>query len=100
MPEHLYVDSGADSILVPKSLGDLLGFKIMEGEVIEEIKGIGERGIPIVVKNAKIHVGEKIMEVRVAWALVEEVPLLLGRTDVFAHFDITFKKNNKIIFTY
>jgi hypothetical protein len=33
--------------------------------------------------------GEKL-PARIAWALVEEVPLLLGRVDVFEHFQIIF----------
>ena len=45
-----------------------------------------------------MKIGDKIIETRIAWALVEEVPLLLGRTDVFNLFDICFKKNEKTVF--
>lgn len=96
--EYPYVDSGADISLMPKSVGDFLGFEIEKTDQITEIKGIGERGVPIIIKKAKIRIGEKLLETRIAWALIEEVPLLLGRTDVFNLFDICFKKNKKTVF--
>ncbi len=65
---------------------------------IVEIKGIGDVGIPIIIKNVKIKIGEKLIDARIAWALIEEVPLLLGREDVFSFFDICFNKNQKTIF--
>ncbi|MBI2581345.1 hypothetical protein HYV85_06120 [Candidatus Woesearchaeota archaeon] len=98
VPEHLYVDSGADLTLIPKSVGDLLGFKVSQGDSIEEIKGVGERGIPVVIKKVEMRICKKAFEARVAWALIEEVPLLLGRADVFALFNVCFKKNTKTVF--
>ena len=97
-PEHVYVDSGADISLIPKSIGDILGFIIEKTDQITEIKGIGERGVTIIIKKVKIRIGEKLVETRIAWALIEEVPLLLGRTDVFNIFNICFKKNKKTAF--
>jgi len=38
-----------------------------------------------------MRVGSVEFRARVAWSQVEEVPLLLGRMDVFRRFDITFK---------
>lgn len=96
--ESVYVDSGADVSLISRSVGDALGFKIEDIDKITEIKGVGERGVPIVIKKIKMKIGEKELETRIAWALVEEVPLLLGRTDVFNLFDISFKKNQKTVF--
>lgn len=98
VPEYAYVDSGADISLIPKSIGDLLGFRIKEEDAIEEVKGIGERGVPVIIKKLKMRVGEEIFDTRIAWALIEEVPLLLGRTDVFNLFDICFKKNKRTVF--
>ena len=98
-PEHVYVDSGADVTLISKSVGDTLGFKIESTDNITEIKGIGERGVPIIIKKLKIKLGEKLFDARIAWALIEEVPLLLGREDVFNLFEINFKKNSKIVFS-
>ena len=96
--EHLYVDSGADVTLIPKSVGDWLGFQIGNDPILE-IKGVGERGLPIIVKEVKMKIGEKTFDSKVAWALIEEVPLLLGREDVFNLFKITFDKNQKTVFS-
>ena len=93
-----YVDSGADISLIPRTTGKRLGFTI-EKEDIREVKGIGERGIPILIRKLKLQIGDKEINAEVAWSLVEEVPLLLGRKDVFDNFEITFK-DNKTIFRY
>ena len=96
-PQWAYVDSGADMTLIPKSLGDLIGFKVSDQEEIKEVKGVGERGIPVILKKTNIQIGDKKIESHVAWSLIEEVPLLLGRKDVFDTFEIIFK-NNKTVF--
>lgn len=98
VPEMVYVDSGADVTLIPRSVGELLNFKIEPDDKIVEIKGIGERGIPIVIKRVKIKIGEKLIDARIAWSLIEEVPLLPGRVDIFKLFDITFEKERKTVF--
>lgn len=98
VPEHVYVDSGADITLIPKSVGELLGFKIEEGDKVEEMKGIGDYGIPVIIKKLKIKIGEKIIDARVAWSLIEDVPLLAGRIDIFRLFNIRFEKEKKTVF--
>lgn len=45
--ESIYVDSGADITLISKSVGDALDFTIEKTDKITEIRGIGERSIPI-----------------------------------------------------
>lgn len=94
---HPYIDSGADVTLIPFSLGELLGFKI-EDEKIEEIGGI--RGaVPVIYKKWKIKIGQRVLSILLAWVLIEEIPPLLGRADVFDFFQITFQqKKGKIIF--
>jgi len=91
VPQLFYVDSGADITLIPKSVGDLLGLTLASSREIREIKGIGERGVPIVIRRLRLQVGSKIFSARVAWCLIEEVPLLLGRLDCFRLFEITFR---------
>ncbi len=94
----MYIDSGADIILIPRQFGELLGFKAKDDK-IEEIGGIGNTKIPIILKKTKIRINSEILEVKIAWALTEEVPYLLGRIDVFDKFNVLFKqKDRKIIF--
>jgi hypothetical protein len=100
IPQFFYVDSGADITLIPKSVGDLLGLKLASSEEITEIKGIGERGVPIVIRRLQFQVGSKVFPARVAWCLLEEVPLLLGRLDCFRFFTLTFRHNMATVFQW
>jgi hypothetical protein len=100
VPQLFYVDSGADVTLLPKSVGNLLGLTLVSPQEIQEIKAIGERGVPIVIRRLKLQVGSKVFPVRVAWCLLEEVPLLLGRLDCFRIFDITFRHDLATIFKW
>lgn len=100
IPQLFYVDSGADVTLIPKSVGDLLGLTLGSPQEIREIKGIGERGVPIVIRRLQLQVGSKVFPARVAWCLLEEVPLLLGRVDCFSLFTIAFRHNLATIFQW
>lgn len=92
---HPYIDSGADVTLIPLSLGKLIGFTINERE-IEEIGGI--RGnVPVIYVQNDMRIGKKTLSVHLAWALIEEVPPLLGRANVFDAFDVTFKQKEGLI---
>ncbi|ODS36967.1 hypothetical protein BEH94_09145 [Candidatus Altiarchaeales archaeon WOR_SM1_SCG] len=94
--DHLYIDSGADITLVPLSFGKLLGFDIVEDE-IEELYGVGGRGVPVIFKQVDVKIENYEFKVKVAWALIEEVPPLLGRRDIFDNFHIKFKQDEGII---
>ncbi len=93
-----YIDSGADITLIPKSAGEILNLKLTK-EAMEELSGIGERKVAVIYKMVKMTVGEEIFECRIAWALIEEVPPILGRKDVFEHFAVLFQEwDKKILF--
>lgn len=90
-----YIDSGADVTLIPLSLGKLIGFSIDEKK-IEQIGGI--RGsIPVIYFKKEIRIGNIQFPIQIAWALIEEVPPLLGRTDVFDKFNVLFKQKEGLI---
>ncbi len=91
--EFMYVDSGADFTLIPYRLGKFLGFIHEDGE-IHEIHGINGT-VPVVFKTISTKLGNHEFQMRAAWSQLEDVPLLLGRLDVFDQFDITFRQNNK-----
>jgi len=90
-PQWMYVDSGADITLIPLSVGRLIGLQRMKRDRLERITGVGGSSIPIVVKPASMRLGSVQFRARVAWSQVEEVPLLLGRMDVFRRFDVSFR---------
>ena len=94
----MLVDSGADLTLIPKSVGDYLGFRI-DNDAVKEVKGVDEQNVPIILKKLNLKIGDRKIEAHIAWCLIEEVPLVLGRKDVFDNFEVVFK-DNKTIFRY
>ncbi|OGK25111.1 hypothetical protein A3A46_03845 [Candidatus Roizmanbacteria bacterium RIFCSPLOWO2_01_FULL_37_13] len=98
IPQVFYVDSGADITLIPRSIGELLLLESPNTQEIVDIKGIGEKGIPMVLRKVKLLIGSFITDIRLGWSLIEDVPLLLGREDFFNHFDVIFAKNKKTVF--
>ncbi len=97
IPFAPYIDSGADITLIPYTLGLKLGFRI--SEEITNLHGVRGIGLPVEVRKVKMRIGNVELEPRVAWALIEEAPPLLGRLDIFDKFNITFKeREGKIIF--
>jgi hypothetical protein len=94
--QWLYVDSGADITLIPLSVGDLIGLRRLKQDKLRRIMGVGKSSIPINVKTISMRIGPMSFRARVAWSQVEEVPLLLGRTDVFRKFSVTFREKEGI----
>ena len=98
--QWLYVDSGADITLIPLSVGDLIGLHRLKHDKLQRIMGVGKSSVPIIVKTISMRIGPISFRARVAWSQVEEVPLLLGRTDVFRRFSVTFREKEGVtIFT-
>lgn len=88
-----YIDSGADISIIPYSLGLSLSFTLKSNNIIE-MTGVSGKGIPIVLVQTKINYGKDIVrDAEIGWALVEGVPVLLGRHTVFDKFHVTFKEN-------
>ncbi|MBI2675584.1 MAG: hypothetical protein HYX24_03940 [Candidatus Aenigmarchaeota archaeon] len=97
---HPYIDSGADISLIPISLGKLLGFEVSR-EKIQELRGIGEGVVPVIIVTVPVKIGSHEISARIACALIEEVVPLLGRLDLFDKFRIVFEENDrKIIFDW
>jgi predicted aspartyl protease len=95
-PLFMYVDSGADISLIPRQVGESLGLDFDKSK-IQEVKGIGERAVPVVISYVRLKIGKKEFDSKIAVSLIEEVPLILGRTDVFDEFLVTFDQKNKIV---
>ncbi len=93
----MYIDSGADITMIPLSLGFALGFKQDPDDKIFEIRGVSGSGVPYIIKEVFLTMDKTRIKIRLAWALIEEVPLLLGRMDVFAKFKIIFDENSSLI---
>jgi len=72
----------------------------MSAQRIIELEGAGGRTISITIIKTKVKFSESLIyDVEVGWALIDGVPILLGRHPVFDKFNITFKeREGKIIF--
>ncbi len=92
----MYIDSGADISLFPRQFGEALGL-VFPREEIREIRGIGGRGIPVIISTIKMRVGRKTINARIACGLTEDVPLILGRMDVFDAFKVTFDQAKRVV---
>lgn len=86
----MYIDSGADISMVPLRFGKALGFEQEKNEIIREIKGISCARVPYLVKEVIFILNGTKLKAKIAWALVEEVPMLMGRMDIFDKFRIIF----------
>ena len=63
-----------------------------------EVQGIGEGSVSYILSKVRFKIGDVEISARVGWALIEEVPLILGRLDVFQKFSIEFREfENRII---
>ena len=91
----MYVDSGADITLIPQSFGESLGF-VVEQKDVSSIRGVGNAMVPVIIRKAPMRIGTEEFEARIAWALDENVPPLLGRTDVFDRFNIHFRQSKRL----
>jgi hypothetical protein len=94
----MYVDSGADITLIPYSAGIALGFSLKPEDEIRRIGGVGGGKISIVVRRIKMRINGEELNVRVAWCMSEDVPLILGRLDVFDRFNVLFEDGKKTVF--
>jgi len=64
-----------------------------------ELRGLGESVVPYLVKNVRMAIGSEEINARVGWALIEEVPFILGRLDIFDQFHVAFDNNaRKVVF--
>jgi len=93
----MYIDSGADISMISLRLGKALGFKQLPLDTIYEAKGIAG-GVPYILKEATLILNKHRFKIKIAWVLVEEVPLLMGRIDIFNKFRIVFDERQGIIF--
>jgi len=86
----MYIDSGADISMIPLRFGKALGFKQEKEDTIQEVRGVSGAGVPYLLKKVTLILNGKKLKINIAWALVEEIPMLMGRKDIFNKFQIIF----------
>lgn len=82
------VDSGADLTMLPYQAGLSLGFRKGRSRV-STLCGIAG-GTRYLLKQVTLEIGPIRLRCRIAWAQTDDVPILLGRCDVFDELTVTF----------
>jgi len=90
---RVYIDSGADISLFTKGDSKILELNLYEGEY-RPIIGIGKILIPAYIHKVKMKIGDTVLNADISFADSDEVPRILGRTNIFKHFKITFNESN------
>ncbi len=91
----MYVDSGADLTLIPKDFGRLLGMNLREN--LGLVSGISGALLQVSLQTADIRIGGRTARARVAAALRNDVPYLLGREGLFRLFKIVFQEYRSLV---
>jgi len=93
----MLLDSGADISMIPYSVGETIGLEL-DMSTRGEVQGIGEGSVPYILGQVRIQIENFEIPARIGWALVEEIPFILGRLDVFNALAVEFREfENKIL---
>jgi len=96
LPHYMLVDSGADYTLLPKSIDEFIGLRKDIADHLYHSGGVGGGKIWVVMRRLKMRLGDYEFMADVGWAHSDNVPLLLGRADVFERFEVHFKQHEKV----
>lgn len=96
----MFVDSGADLSCITKQTGELLGLQLADGEILNEVDGVGGGLLKYALRKLTFIIDEHEIQTPVAWLQDSGFnELIVGREVVFDEFDIEFKQaEEKIIF--
>ena len=86
----MYIDSGADMTLIPSDFGKLLGMDLSKNR--SALVGVTGSPMKVSLQSTQIKIGGAVQEAKVAVALRNDVPYLLGRDGVFKELKITFEE--------
>lgn len=97
---EFFVDSGADMTIIPLNFAKELGFDAWDDNEIVNALGVGGGNVPYFVRQVRISIGDKKLNIRIACSLRDDVPFLLGRKDIYDKFQVCFNgKEKKVRFT-
>ena len=91
----MLVDSGADITFIPKTIGEQIGLIRAPHETTFTAYGVGSE-LSYLVREMPIKIDETELTIRILWGQDDGVAdVLLGRLDVFDHFDVLFSQKNR-----
>lgn len=92
-------DTGADFTMLPRYMAEDTG---VNTKTLPQIRsyGIEDRGINVFIGKIKVKFASKELTVRCLFSEKDTTPFLLGRIDIFTHFNIAFDNiHKKVTFT-
>ena len=94
------LDTGADFTMLPKHIADWLGIRLNTLRR-ERSYGIeGGKGVIVWVGKIRVRICQHELEIRCLFSDNDSCPYILGRADIFSHFNILFNNaKGKIILT-
>lgn len=92
------VDSGADTLMLPVTLAEKLGFSY-NPTIKTKLYGIGKQAVYASPGEIILKIANEEITVRSYFVYSDDSLLLLGRLDIFEKFSITFdRKKQAVIF--
>jgi len=93
---YFFVDSGADTTPIPKTAAEYLELlEPLKKEEVDVADGVGGGMVPYVIKSATLIIQDHGFNAKIACALTDDVPYLLGRKSVFEKFKVCFDDKRK-----
>ena len=92
---EFFVDSGADMTMIPLSFAKELGFTDWTEDELKLAQGIEGGSIQFFIRKVKVILKDVKFEIEIACSLRDNIPLLIGRKDIFDRFIICFDNKNK-----
>lgn len=87
-------DTGADFTMLPRYMAEDIGINL---KTLPQTRsyGIENKGIRVYIGNIKIKLGTEKLKIRCLFSEKDTTPFLLGRIDIFLHFNINFDNKRK-----
>lgn len=95
-PFNFLLDTGADCTMAPASLAEDVGIDLQTCPIVRSC-GVEGEGLITYVSKIKIMIGSDELEIRCLFSEKETTPYIIGRMDIFSHYNITFDNANKTI---
>jgi hypothetical protein len=96
LPFEFILDTGADCTVLPKYMAKLTGVNLSTCRQ-DHTYGLEERPLKVYIGKITIKISRYQFPIRCLFAESDTTSLLLGRMDIFAHFNITFDNKNERI---
>lgn len=94
------LDTGADFTMLPKHIAEWLGIDLTTLPQDRSFGIEGGKGVTVWVGKIQVKICRHELKIRCLFSNNEACPYILGRADIFSHFNLLFDNaKNKIILT-